>query len=93
MQGYDYLRYVGVLDNFSPNVVEEDEEIEEIDIIDRATGLTRIGDHEIFENVVSNLCHDLSEDGFCKKDALIFLQAFLDHKFDCVVENRKYLFQ
>jgi hypothetical protein len=91
MQGYDYIRYVGVLDNFVP--VEEDEEVEEIDIIDRATGLTRIGDHEIFENVVSNLCTDLSEDGFSKKDALIFLQAFLDHKFDCVVETRKYLFQ
>ena len=91
MQGYDYIRYVGVLDNFSPDVVEEDDT--EMDIIDRATGLTRIGDHEIFENVVSNLCHDLSADGFSKKDALIFLQSFLDHKFDCVVETRKYLFQ
>ena len=91
MQGYDYLRYVGVLDNFSPDVVEEDDT--EMDIIDRGTGITRIADQEIFEQAISNLCTDLSEDGFSKKDALIFLQVLLDHKFDCVVDNRKTLFQ
>jgi len=90
MQGYDYLRYVTKLENFNPEAIEEEDD--ESELIDRGTGLTRIGDHEIFENVVSNLCHDLSADGFSKKDALIFLQAFLDHKFDCVVESRKYLF-
>ena len=90
MQGYDYLRYVTKLENFNPEAIEEEDS--ESELIDRGTGLTRIGDHEIFENVVSNLCHDLSADGFSKKDALIFLQAFLDHKFDCVVESRKYLF-
>ena len=43
MQGYDYLRYVGVLRNFSP-VSEEDDA--EMDIIDRGTGITRIADQE-----------------------------------------------
>jgi len=90
MQGYDYIRYVGVLDNFSP-VGEEDDA--EMDIIDRGTGVTRIADQEIFEQAISNLCTDLSEDGFSKKDALVFLQVLLDHKFDCVVDNRKTLFQ
>ena len=91
MQGYDYLRYVTKLENFDPEAIEEEDD--ESELIDRGTGLTRIGDHEIFENVVSNLCHDLSADGFSKKDALIFLQVLLDHKFDCVVESRKHLFQ
>jgi hypothetical protein len=90
MQGYDYLRYVTKLENFNPEAIEEDDS--ESELIDRGTGLTRIGDHEIFENVISNMCHDLSADGFSKKDALIFLQVLLDHKFDCVVESRKYLF-
>jgi hypothetical protein len=90
MQGYDYLRYVTKLENFDPEAIEEDDS--ESELIDRGTGLTRIGDHEIFENVISNMCHDLSADGFSKKDALIFLQVLLDHKFDCVVESRKYLF-
>jgi len=90
MQGYDYLRYVGVLDNFSPIGEEEDDEM---DIIDRGTGITRIADQEIFEQAISNLCTDLSADGFSKKDALVFLQVLLDHKFDCVVDNRKTLFQ
>jgi len=91
MQGYDYLRYVTKLENFNPEAIEEDDS--ESELIDRGTGLTRIGDHEIFENVISNMCHDLSADGFSKKDALIFLQVLLDHKFDCVVESRKHLFQ
>jgi hypothetical protein len=90
MQGYDYLRYVTKLENFNPEAIEEEDD--ESELIDRGTGLTRIGDHEIFENVISNMCHDLSADGFSKKDALIFLQVLLDHKFDCVVESRKYLF-
>jgi len=91
MQGYDYLRYVGVLRNFEPGIDPMDDSQE--DIIDRGTGITRIADQEIFEQAISNLCTDLSEDGFSKKDALIFLQVLLDHKFDCVVESRKYLFQ
>ena len=89
-QGYDYLRYVGVLDNFSP-VGEEDDA--EMDIIDRGTGVTRVTDQDVFESAIANLCVDLSADGFSKKDALIFLQVLLDHKFDCVVDNRKTLFQ
>ena len=91
MQGYDYLRYVTKLENFDPEAIEEEDS--ESDLIDRGHGITRVGDHEIFENVVSNICHDLSEDGFSKKDALIYLQALLDHKFDNVVETRKYLFK
>ena len=91
MQGYDYLRYVGVLRNFEPGMDPMDDSQE--DIIDRGTGITRIADQEIFEQAISNLCTDLSEDGFSKKDALVFLQVLLDHKFDCVVENRKHLFQ
>ena len=91
MQGYDYLRYVGVLRNFEPGNDPMDDSEE--DIIDRGTGITRIADQEIFEQVISNLCTDLSEDGFSKKDALVFLQVLLDHKFDCVVDNRKTLFQ
>ena len=91
MQGYDYLRYVGVLRNFEPGMDPMDDSQE--DIIDRGTGITRIADQEIFEQAISNLCTDLSEEGFNKKDALVFLQVLLDHKFDCVVENRKHLFQ
>ena len=91
MQGYDYLRYVGVLRNFHPEIDPMDDSEE--DIIDRGTGITRIADQEIFEHAISNLCTDLSEDGFSKKDALVFLQVLLDHKFDCVVDNRKHLFQ
>ena len=90
MQGYDYIRYATKLVNFDPEGLDEIDQ--ESELIDRGTGLTRIGDHEIFENVISNMCHDLSADGFSKKDALIFLQVLLDHKFDCVVESRKYLF-
>lgn len=88
-QGYDYLRYVGVLDNFSP-VGEEDDA--EMDIIDRGTGITRVTDQDVFESAIANLCVDLSADGFSKKDALVFLQVLLDHKFDCVVDAREYLF-
>ena len=90
MQGYDYLRYVTKLENFDPD--GSDKMDEEMDLIDRGTGIVRTTDQEIFENVLTNMCHDLNEDGFSKKDALMFLQVFLDHKFDCVVESRKYLF-
>ena len=90
MQGYDYIRYVGVLDNFWPVTDEDDAEM---DIIDRGTGITRVTDQDVFESAIANLCVDLSADGFSKKDALVFLQVLLDHKFDCVVDNRKHLFQ
>ena len=85
-QGYNYPRYVIELKDFNDGIDYGD------DIIDRGTGITRIADQEIFEQAISNLCTDLSEEGFSKKDALIFLQVLLDHKFDCVVESRKYLF-
>lgn len=88
-QGYNYPRYIVELEGFNDGVDYNGES----ELIDRGIGLTRIADHEIFENVVSNLCTDLSEDGFSKKDALIFLQAFLDYKFDCVVSTRISLFQ
>ena len=91
MQGYDYIRYATKLVNFNPDGVDEIDE--ESELIDRGTGITRIADQEVFEYCISNLCTDLSEDGFSKKDALIFLQVLLDHKFDCVVESRKHLFQ
>jgi len=99
MQGYDYLRYVTKLENFDPEGLKNfdpdgvDEIDQESELIDRGTGITRIADQEVFEYCISNLCTDLSEDGFSKKDALIFLQVLLDHKFDCVVESRKHLFQ
>jgi len=86
-QGYNYPRYVIELKDFNDGIDYGD------DIIDRGTGITRIADQEIFEQAISNLCTDLSEEGFSKKDALIFLQVLLDHKFDCVVESRKHLFQ
>ena len=91
MQGYDYIRYATKLVNFNPDGVDEIDQ--ESELIDRGTGITRIADQEVFEYCISNLCTDLSEDGFSKKDALIFLQVLLDHKFDCVVESRKHLFQ
>ena len=91
MQGYDYIRYATKLVNFDPDGVDEIDQ--ESELIDRGTGITRIADQEVFEYCISNLCTDLSEDGFSKKDALIFLQVLLDHKFDCVVESRKHLFQ
>lgn len=95
MQGYDYIRYVGVLDNFGVEPIEE--EFDEIDyiseIVERGFGLSRMGDHAILENVVSNLTHDLAAEGFDKKDTLIILQAFLDHAFDKVCEvSSQYLF-
>ena len=94
MQGYDYCRYVGVLDNFNEPIVEEDEEIDYVsDIVERGFGLSRMGDQAILESVVSNLTHDLAAEGFCKKDTLIILQAFLDHAFDNVCETTsQYLF-
>ena len=88
-QGYNYPRYIVELEGFDDGIDYDGES----DLIDRGTGITRIADQEVFENCIANLCHDLSEEGFHKKDALIFLQALLDHKFDCVVESRKYLFQ
>jgi len=91
MQGYDYIRYATKLVNFDPDGLEEIDE--ESELIDRGTGITRSADQEVFEHCISNLCTDLSADGFSKKDALIFLQVLLDHKFDCVVDNRKTLFQ
>ena len=91
MQGYDYIRYATKLVNFDPDGLNEIDD--ESELIDRGTGITRRADQEVFEHCISNLCTDLSEDGFSKKDALIFLQVLLDHKFDCVVESRKYLFQ
>ena len=92
MQGYDYLRYVGVLDNFQePNPFEEEDEVS--DMVERGFGLSRMGDQAILESVVSNLTHDLAAEGFCKKDTLIILQAFLDHAFDNVCETTsQYLF-
>ena len=91
MQGYDYIRYATKLVNFNPDGLDEIDQ--ESELIDRGTGITRRADQEVFEHCISNLCTDLSEDGFSKKDALIFLQVLLDHKFDCVVDNRKHLFQ
>jgi hypothetical protein len=88
-QGYNYPRYTILLEGFTDGIDYDGVD----DIIDRGTGITRIADQEIFEQVISNLCTDLSEDGFSKKDALVFLQVLLDHKFDCVVETRKTLFQ
>jgi hypothetical protein len=88
-QGYNYPRYIIELKDFNDGIDYDGVD----DIIDRGTGITRIADQEIFEQVISNLCTDLSEDGFSKKDALVFLQVLLDHKFDCVVDNRKTLFQ
>ena len=88
-QGYNYPRYTILLEGFTDGIDYDGVD----DIIDRGTGITRIADQEIFEQVISNLCTDLSEDGFSKKDALSFLQILLDHKFDCVVDNRKTLFQ
>jgi hypothetical protein len=88
-QGYNYPRYTILLEGFTDGIDYDGVD----DIIDRGTGITRIADQEIFEQVISNLCTDLSEDGFSKKDALVFLQVLLDHKFDCVVDNRKTLFQ
>lgn len=85
-QGYNYPRYIVELEGFDDGIDYGD------DIIDRGTGITRIADQEIFEQAISNLCTDLSEEGFDKRDALVFLQVLLDHKFDCVVENRKRLF-
>ena len=95
MQGYDYLRYVGVLDNFNEPIVEEDDEIDYVsDIVERGFGLSRMVDQAILESVVSNLTHDLAAEGFCKKDTLIILQAFLDHAFDNVCEvSGQYLFK
>lgn len=93
MQGYDYLRYVGALDNFGvePNIFEEEDMVS--DMVERGFGLSRIGDQAILENVVSNLTHDLAAEGFCKKDTLIILQAFLDQAFDNVCETTsQYLF-
>ena len=91
MSGYDYMRYVTKLENF--DLEDLDEIDQESELIERGTGITRIADQEVFEHCIANLCHDLSEEGFSKKDALIFLQVLLDHKFDCVVESRKHLFQ
>ena len=95
MQGYDYIRYATKLINFDKLLLSNipDGIDQESELIDRGTGITRIADQEVFEYCISNLCTDLSEDGFSKKDALIFLQVLLDHKFDCVVESRKHLFQ
>lgn len=90
MQGYDYIRYVGVLDNFQ-EPIEENDDVS--DMVERGFGLSRIGDQAILENVVSNLTHDLAAEGFCKKDTLIILQAFLDQAFDNVCETTsQYLF-
>ena len=90
MQGYDYIRYATLLVNFNPDDVTLTDD--EFDLIDRGHGITRRADQEVLEHCIANLCHDLSEDGFSKKDALIYLQALVDHKFDCVVETKKYLF-